>query len=151
MICVLRSQESVIGALTTLWVGEMRNRGSIPGSSKIFLFAEKSRLVLETTQLAIQSVMGAYSQQGVKRTTHTYLISRLRMSGAISQLSHMPSYHVQQHHLYNICTCNDVTDCNNQEDNEVQNKVIIKFLKHKRPIICVIYSEMHTECMTSLN
>jgi hypothetical protein len=54
---------------------------------KIFLFSEKWRLVLKTTQPDIQSVLG---------TTHTYLVLRSSMSG--------PNPHpcIYHHGIYNI-------------------------------------------------
>jgi len=122
---------------TVVW----RNKESCFNSwqwQEIFLFSEKYRLVLKTTQRDIRSVLGDYSMEGVKKTTHTYLVLRSSISGP----NHHPAYTIMAYttisplQYYNTCTCNDVTNNNNQKDNKGQYEVIIKFLKHKRPTIC---------------
>jgi hypothetical protein len=75
--------------------------------------------------------------EGVKKTTHIYLVLRSSIRGPNPH----PAYTIMAYttisplQYYNICTCNDVTNNNNQTDNTGQYEVIIKFLKHKRPTI----------------
>jgi len=63
-----------------------------------FLFSRVSRQVLGHTQHPVQWVMGTFSQRlkQLKRNvyTHLHLVQSLRITGGISPVTYMPSWHI---------------------------------------------------------
>jgi hypothetical protein len=82
-----------------------RNRGSILDSCKIYLFSKASKPVLEPIQLLRQWLRGTFPPGAKKRpeaeANHSpHPVLRLRMSGALPFLPHMPSITCKGKKLY---------------------------------------------------
>jgi len=75
-------------------VGRTGYRLSPPNScKKLFFFSKISRLILKPAQPSVKWIKGDLSsrpnRREVRLTTHCHTVPRLRMKGALPQLSHL--------------------------------------------------------------
>jgi len=82
-----------------LRAGQTRNLGSIRGKGKNIALAQFARPVLGPTQSSLHWLM-EISGRSMKLTAHLNLALRSRVNGAISPLTHGPSYIVQELYLF---------------------------------------------------
>jgi hypothetical protein len=75
-------------------VGRQRNRGSILGKDKTYIFSPKGQTgpaIYSACQQVRETLSWSYSGRELKLNTHLHLVSRLRMNGAIPTFLHMLS------------------------------------------------------------
>ena len=98
---------SIVGVVTRLHAGQLRNHESIPSRGKKFFSSPVSRLVLGPPSCAFIGTRG--SSPGGKATwawSWPHLSMRLCMSGTILPIPHVISWHAQGHlHLIILKSC----------------------------------------------
>ena len=82
-----RRRNCLFRVMTRLHGGGQRNRGSIPGRGRVFLF---SRAAVGPTKFRIYWVLLGLLCQ-VKASASSHRVPRLRMDGDVPSLPHIPS------------------------------------------------------------
>lgn len=92
MSCLFNNtRDSKVGIATGIWVGGPRNRGSIPGHGHETLSKSTDRSWIPTSLLP--NMYWRSSDCPLRITTHLHLVLRSRMSGSISPLPQVLSWH----------------------------------------------------------
>jgi hypothetical protein len=106
------SVDSVVGVVTSLRAGVPKDRSLIPSSGKgILLSSNSSRPAVWLTSLLLNGagrfILCEWSCWCHKLTTYLYQVLRLRMSGAVTPLSHMPSCRAYRKHFCLYINCRE--------------------------------------------
>jgi hypothetical protein len=101
ILCVLQNYLPILSHLkvNTLRAGQTRNHGSITGKGKNSALPQFARPLLGPTKYPLHWLM-EISGRGMRLTAHLNLARRSRVHGAISPLTHRPSYIVQERYLF---------------------------------------------------
>jgi hypothetical protein len=102
--CVIQNYLIILSHLKvdTLRARQTRNLGSITGKGKNIALPQFARPVLGPTQYPLHWLMEIRGR-GMKPTAHLNLAQRSRVHGAITPLTHRPSYIVQELYLFLHC------------------------------------------------